>query len=658
MTLCNVTSQEYQIYQWLGKDYWKKHFVYHDFVIVLIGDRNSLYSPFLSNLLGKDHEASLKSTECASTCSTVDRVQVTTHMVPALSDATGYKDEGYTKEMQAILQRANLVIFCIDMSDTRLRGSVLRTLQQLKTDWSRTVIVLTFADALSALMRHRENPRFPKGLYFDTKLHEWTRELKAMLEHVGVRQKVVAKMKFYPSANEPAEPLPNGEPWLAPLSLAIMDILSSKGKEEFLEEHAMLFSTSAAEQPATLSPTDAAAAALMTVGVSGTTEIDSSSESGLQVSSAPRVLSEYQSRSINAALSKLRKDCPVFGVLVIGRTGAGKSTLINNLLGKEVASVGHTLKSETSKVNPHEYSVEGVAIVVYDTPGLGDVKGEEDERKHLDIMKSLLARGKIHLVVYCFQMNETILKSSHVGTLCKYHQIGVDWEQSVIALTFADALYVPESDWKLPMSHCFDQKLVFWQRELKRELVETVGVPANVVERLKIYPTTPIPKDRLLNGNPWYVPLWLHIVDILPPAATVRFVDIHKGNICDRQTPPLRKHPKTEVNLSRRDMIQFAGTFASAVEAAGVSHIEQPPPMSKFAKVEIKLPGENGQLAVTVVAPDTVTSEDFRDFLMANLKTAGDFHNLYMPTEHRQRQNSACCYLCCVCRRTAAPTDT
>ena len=576
--------------QWLGKVQWDRDFLSQDLEIVLIGDRRSLDSPLLRNLLGK-YRATSKTSLSASTSTRdstkfliVDKVKVRVHLVPTLSDATGYKDEGYILRVQPKVNSAHLVIYCVDMSDTRLRGSVLRTLQKVKMDMSRTVMVLTFADALPALMRHWESPNFPKCQYFNSKLTEWTTELKAMLRHVGVDQEVVAKMKVYPSANEPDELLPNGDPWLAPLSLAIMGIVAPRQKEAFLEEHAMLFPSSAGQQLPPLSLTDAAAEALATLHVRGRSVVQFSSVSDLHTLS---VLSEDQSRSINAALRKLREDCPVFGILVVGRTGVGKSTLINNLLGREVATVGHRLQSETPEVYAHEYSVEGVAVVVYDTPGLGDVEGEQRERKHLEIMKNLLARGKIHLVVYCFQMNETMVKSSLLGTLQKYHAIGVDWGRSMIALTFADALYVPKRDQKHPgfkMSSFFKERLDFWQSELRQELVKTVGVHQEVVKELKICPTTPVPKDPLPNGSRWYVPLWLDIVDILPPEATVRFVDMHRGNICDTQTLPLRNDPNVEVNLDGEDMIRFASRFATAIKGG---YNEPMPSQSGHARVEV-----------------------------------------------------------------------
>ena len=623
--------------QWLGRfwDYEKDGALH----IIFVGGRKSIGGSFVRSLVGKDQkfraevqyadpvrvQPSLNnlSSQLLPTVAigsimkdefslVVDKVKVIVHLVPVLSDATGYKDESYFLAARKLLgahwrKGLDLLFFCIDMSGTRLRGSVLRTFEELKPDWSRTVIVLRFADALPALVRqqhHRDNPAFSKARYFDEKLGEWIKELKAVLEHINVQQEVVAKINICPVADEPGDLLPNGEPWLPPLSLAIMEILSPEKKASFLEEHSTLLPTvnAAAELPATLSPTGSRSATTelrTTINVSTRTKTQSSRKGRLRGSSVSPVISN-QLQSIRAALSKLRKDCPVFGILVIGRTGIGKSTLINNLLGMEVASVGHTLQSETPDVNQHEVTVEGVQVVVYDTPGLGDVKGEEEEQRHLKDIEDVLAQKKIHLVVCCFQMNDTMMTSSIVGAIHKYHQIGVEWKQSVIALTFADALYVPKRIQALPnfrMSHFFEERLAYWQSELEKELVDIVGVKSVVVAEhtdpvsldaveqsrissclqkliccrrgqtsevghdaigvesdvMNICPTSLLPTDELPNGNPWYVPLWLRIVEILSPAATVRFLDIHRNNISDEQAPPPSKHVKLQLQLTKED---------------------------------------------------------------------------------------------------------
>ena len=558
MAVCSAAVHtKFQMKQWLEK-FCNKGILR----IIVIGDRKSLGSPFLEHILGWSSES------CSDLSDKIElfqikltrEVAVRVGRVPALSDADGYKDERYVKSVAKF--KPGVAIYCIDMSDTRLRGSVLRTFQALKTDWSRTVIALTFADALPDLVRHQGTKEFAKVQHiFNAKVAEWTRELQAIFERIGIQQEV----KVYPCASAPEDLLPNGEPWLAPLSLAIMEILSPKKKAEFLKKHAELLPTVAAiaKQPPALPPT-VAAPPEAPLAVSETTEVQLCGEGDLQVDSAVPSLSQYKSSLLRVVLSKLRKDCPQFGVLIIGRTGVGKSTLINNLLGKEVASVGHTLQSETPEVYQHESSVEGVSIVVYDTPGLGDIKGEEEEEIHLDIIQSLLKEGKIHLILYCFQMNQTIMSSSLVGTLKKYKRIGVDWKRTVIALTFADALYASKSEQDcsyFKMSLFFDDRLAFLQRELRKELVERVGVQSGVAERLKICPTALLPKDILPNGNPWYVPLWLDIVEIMSPAETLRFLDIHRKNICDDQASPLNKDTNNEVKLVGDDKTRFTNMF-------------------------------------------------------------------------------------------------
>ena len=152
------TFQEFQMKHWLGK-FWMDG---KECRIALIGDRESVVGPLLEEILGISGDLLLDSTdEMLSSRYDVAGVKVSVDLAPALADAAGYKDEEYIWVIQGRMWSAHcydLVIFCVNMSDTRLRGSVLRTFQELNTDWSRTIIILTFADALPVLVRHRDDP--------------------------------------------------------------------------------------------------------------------------------------------------------------------------------------------------------------------------------------------------------------------------------------------------------------------------------------------------------------------------------------------------------------------------------------------------------------------------------------------------------------------
>ena len=75
----------------------------------------------------------------------------------------------------------------------------------------------------------------------------------------------------------------------------------------------------------------------------------------------------------------------IFDVMVTGVTGAGKSTTLNTLFQKEVATVGRGVDPET--MNLDSYKLNN-AFRLWDTPGLGD--GKQRDKVHSKQLIDLL----------------------------------------------------------------------------------------------------------------------------------------------------------------------------------------------------------------------------------------------------------------------------
>lgn len=234
-------------------------------------------------------------------------------------------------------------------------------------------------------------------------------------------------------------------------------------------------------------------------------------------------------------LSKIKASgqCKVFGIMVVGETGTGKSSLINNLLGQDVAEEGDGVDSKTGGVLTYDKTVHDIPVVIYDTPGLGDSDGGKDAQ-HIKAIEDALKSKNIQLVIYCQKLSENRMRRSLIRTFQQYHAIGVDWTRTVIALTFADSLPISGVQRKkegFNEGEHFNQKLTEWQNRLQRTLTEEVGLKKEVVEGITIRPTSAFADDELPNGEGWYIPMWLNVLEILTPEAMVRFLEIQDGNI-------------------------------------------------------------------------------------------------------------------------------
>ena len=127
-----------------------------------------------------------------------------------------------------------------------------------------------------------------------------------------------------------------------------------------------------------------------------------------------------------------------------GKPGAGKSTLINNLLGlrgKKAAKSMASPDSVTKAVDYYEEEVDGIPVRIIDTPGLEamDLSRQKEQEALEDL--SVLTDGKADIMLYCMRLTDRADEKDEciVQKLTKVFGKEI-WRHTVLVLTYGDAV--------------------------------------------------------------------------------------------------------------------------------------------------------------------------------------------------------------------------
>ena len=176
----------------------------------------------------------------------------------------------------------------------------------------------------------------------------------------------------------------------------------------------------------------------------GSGEINSSVQSVEQDNSN---FNEEEAKINEEAIKRLLQREEPINILVIGPTGAGKSTLINALMGDAVAEEGAGAGSVTAEVNTYEGKYEGIKLRVYDTTGFSDTRGKSGN----SIVKEIASANKFDLILICVKMNHRADEGvKKMFEILRENLRSEMWDRSVIVLTFTNAFLQQRSIKKSP----------------------------------------------------------------------------------------------------------------------------------------------------------------------------------------------------------------
>jgi len=199
-----------------------------------------------------------------------------------------------------------------------------------------------------------------------------------------------------------------------------------------------------------------------------------------------------------------------FVYLLVGRTGVGKSSTINALMGKKVAETSRS-KPTTMDVTFYNNEINGVSFTVVDTPGLCDDYVEKGkDSKYLEAILTKVPR--IDLLWFVTPIYETRIRRDELdGIKIITEAFGTDiWKHSIIVFTFADKA---DED--------YAEHLQERTENIQGAIAEYVGteiagqIPAVAVDNKK--ETTP-------DGKVWLAELYTRVFVRMSEISTIPFL--------------------------------------------------------------------------------------------------------------------------------------
>lgn len=151
---------------------------------------------------------------------------------------------------------------------------------------------------------------------------------------------------------------------------------------------------------------------------------------------------EYDAKAVAErimdTLQKEHKELKSFNIMVLGKTGVGKSTLINKLFSEKIADTGYG-RPVTHEIRQHKK--DGFPLTIYDTPGL-ELGGENSADSLIEQVRSIIHKGVvsgdisnvIHCVLYCVSVPSNRFEDAEKRFLAHFLDAASEYNVPVIVV--------------------------------------------------------------------------------------------------------------------------------------------------------------------------------------------------------------------------------